>query len=356
MRKLILLFYIIFFVILILNAEVKVIPIPDVVNPASVTLDENQLYITEGTSIYIYTLPDFKLIKKFGKRGEGPREFLPPFGGNVNIDVQPDELMVIGAFKLSYFSKQGDYKKELRLPAALLTNRPIRSLAKGFTGSALKRGTKAEKGLIMISYNIYNSNFEVVKEFYRIAQGYQGSQSKVQFNPVYWTLLEPSLYVYDNKIFLGHYGEHERGVIYVFDSKGKKLYDINPPYEKVDFTEGDKEAYKDEYVTEDDNQYYETHKHLFKFSSYFPLRQYFQVVDQKIYIQTYKRSKQDQRTEFLILDLKGVLLKRVMLPIKYTSHFTPYFYGIKNEKVYQLVENEETEEYQLYIIDIDPGK
>lgn len=358
MRKLILLFFVIFFVILILNAEVIVIPIPDVVNPASVTLDEKQLYITEGTSIYIYSLPDFKLIKKFGKRGEGPMEFLPPFGGNVNIDVQPDGIMVISAFKLSYFSKQGDYKKELRLPAALLTNRPIRPLAKGFAGSALQRGTKAEKGLIMISYNIYDSNFKVVKEFYRIAQGYEGPQSKVQFDPIYWALLEPSLYVYDNKIFLGHYGEHERGVIYVFDSKGKKLYDINPPYEKVEFTAGDKAAYKDEFVTGADKQFYETNKHLFKFPSYFPPRQYFQVVDQKIYIQTYKRSKQGERTEFLILDLKGGMLTRVMLPIKYISHFTPYFYGIKNEKLYQIVENEEEEEeeYQLHIIEIDTGK
>jgi hypothetical protein len=341
---------------LMLNAQVKVIPLPDVVNPASVTLDENQLYITEGTSIYIYSLPDFKLIKKFGKRGEGPREFLPPFGGNVNIDVQPDGLMVISAFKLSYFSKQGDYKKELRLPAALLTNRPIRPLAMGFAGSALKRGTKAEKSLIMISYNIYDSNFKVVKEFYRIAQEYQGTRSNVQFNPIYWTLQEPSLYVYDNKIFLGHYGEQERGVIYVFDSNGKKLYDINPPYEKVEFTAEDTVAYKNEFVTGVDKQWYENNNHLFKFPSYFPPRQYFQVVDQRIYIQTYKRSKQGEGTEFLILDLKGAMLKRVMLPLKYTSHFTPYFYGIKYEKLYQLVENEEEEEYQVHIIDIDTGK
>jgi hypothetical protein len=341
---------------LMLNAQVKVIPLPDVVNPASVTLDENQLYITEGTSIYIYSLTDFKLIKKFGKRGEGPREFLPPFGGNVNIDVQPNGLMVISAFKLSYFSKQGDYKKELRLPVFLLTNRPIRPLAKGFAGSALQRGTKAEKNLTMISYNIYDSNFKVIKEFYRTAQGYQGPQSNVQFNPFYWTLLEPSLYVYDNNIFLGHYGEHENGVIYVFDSKGKKLYDINPPYEKVEFTSEDKEASKDEFVTRGNKQFYETNKHLFKLSSYFPLRQYFQVVDQKIYIQTYKRSKQGERTEFLILDLKGDMLKRVMLPLKYTSHFSPYSYGIKNEKLYQIVENEEEEEYQVHIIEIDTVK
>jgi hypothetical protein len=80
------------------------------------------------------------------------------------------------------------------------------------------------------------------------------------------------------------------------------------------------------------------------------------VVDQKIYIQTYKRSKPGERTEFLILDLKGGMLKRVMLPIKYTSYFTPYFYGIKNEKLYQIVENEEEEEYQLHIIDIDTRK
>ena len=68
MKKLILLFLVNLFVMVILHAKVTVIPLPDLVNPASVTLDENQLYITEGTSIYIYSLPDFKLIKKWKRK------------------------------------------------------------------------------------------------------------------------------------------------------------------------------------------------------------------------------------------------------------------------------------------------
>ena len=60
----------------LLGAETKVIPMPDLMKPQLILLDKTQMYITEDTSIFIYSLKDFKLIKKFGKRGEGPQEFI----------------------------------------------------------------------------------------------------------------------------------------------------------------------------------------------------------------------------------------------------------------------------------------
>ena len=48
----------------------------ELVNPDSIAVDQNQVYITEGTSIYIYDLENFKMKAKFGKRGEGPKEFM----------------------------------------------------------------------------------------------------------------------------------------------------------------------------------------------------------------------------------------------------------------------------------------
>jgi hypothetical protein len=41
-----------------------------------VQVDKNQLYITDGASVFIYSLKDYQLQKKFGKRGEAPGEFL----------------------------------------------------------------------------------------------------------------------------------------------------------------------------------------------------------------------------------------------------------------------------------------
>ncbi|MGD2088646.1 MAG: hypothetical protein PVH61_20885 [Candidatus Aminicenantes bacterium] len=51
----------------------EVVPLPDLINPDGIQADRHQLYITERHSIYIYSLKDFKLTKKFGKSGEDER-------------------------------------------------------------------------------------------------------------------------------------------------------------------------------------------------------------------------------------------------------------------------------------------
>jgi hypothetical protein len=64
------------------------------------------------TSFFLYSLEDFKLVKKFGKRGEGPGEIM---GFNrVHLHVQPDKIMLSNPHKIMYFPKQGDFLKEFR--------------------------------------------------------------------------------------------------------------------------------------------------------------------------------------------------------------------------------------------------
>ena len=53
----------------------RVIPFPELLSPELIRVDENKIYITEKANIYIYSKKDFKLVKKFGKKGAGPEEF-----------------------------------------------------------------------------------------------------------------------------------------------------------------------------------------------------------------------------------------------------------------------------------------
>lgn len=73
MRKITLLLLVTFMSSLILAA--RIIPLQEILKPVTINLDKDQVYITEGASIYIYSSIDFKFIKKFGQAGEGPREF-----------------------------------------------------------------------------------------------------------------------------------------------------------------------------------------------------------------------------------------------------------------------------------------
>ena len=50
----------------------KIVPLQELRKPETIAVDCSQIYITESASIYIYSLKDFRLIKKFGQAGEGP--------------------------------------------------------------------------------------------------------------------------------------------------------------------------------------------------------------------------------------------------------------------------------------------
>jgi hypothetical protein len=70
--------------------------------------------------------------------------------------------------------------------------------------------------------------------------------------------------------------------------------------------------------------------------------QNFIVVDDKIFIKSYARNRDDE-VEFIILDLKGNLIKKKYIPDVKHNH-----YAIKNNTFYFLKENEEEEIWELY--------
>ena len=104
------------------NYGKKIGTITDVVNPFLLTIDKKKVYIVDGYQIYIYSLLDLSLLKKFGKKGDGPEEFkvVPQINmGNVLLDVYDKYLIVTSIGKLSYFSKDGKYIREIRTSGGL---------------------------------------------------------------------------------------------------------------------------------------------------------------------------------------------------------------------------------------------
>jgi hypothetical protein len=86
-------------------------------SPELIRVDENKIYITENANIYIYSKKDFKLIKKFGKKGAGPEEFRIGFAnGMLWISVIPGCIFVHSIGKISYFTTEGKFLKRFYLP------------------------------------------------------------------------------------------------------------------------------------------------------------------------------------------------------------------------------------------------
>jgi hypothetical protein len=72
--KLYLLFLIIITGGVLLKAE-NVHPLPEIMKPNIIAVNENKLYISNQYSIIVYSLDDFSVLHRFGRKGDGPLEF-----------------------------------------------------------------------------------------------------------------------------------------------------------------------------------------------------------------------------------------------------------------------------------------
>jgi hypothetical protein len=139
-------------------------------------------------------------------------------------------------------------------------------------------------------------------------------------------------------------------VIEAVDKNGSKLYSITHDYEKVKVTEADKKQAMHHLKTKSQMKSMLDSIKPIIFPDYYPaIRRYF-VADKNIYVFTYK--KKENKRECLIFDIKGKFLKQVFLPYVLKNYKSDYPAAIKNGKLYQLFDNEETEEWELHVTEI----
>jgi hypothetical protein len=328
-------------------------PMPEVMKPDNITISENELYIVEGSEISIYSLKDLKLIQKFGKKGEGPGEFisLPNFYNK--IIVFPDYLLVEGANKMIYFSKQGELIKEKKKSLVAVLAIP---LGENYVLNRFKQG---EDKLLYSTVTLCNPELEEIKELYRQKHVQQGvpptAKLDIVMDFVYFSVCE-------NKIFIER--SPEGFIVDVYDQQGKKLYRIEKEYEKIEVTEDHKqeiiELFKNDPNIKQASQQFGGWNELKKmitlnFPKYYPPIQEMVLTGNKIYLQTYKLK--DNQSEYVVMDLKGNIIKRVYLPRFENTPLMAKLLGAKrhtiyNDKLYYLLENEDEEEWELYMEDL----
>lgn len=323
-----------FFLVMVLTNFVyaaKVARLSEINAPETITVDKNQFFITEEASIYIYSLDNFKVRKKFGKRGEGPQEFLvSPDAGGLQINVQPDYILASSIGKISYFTRNGDFIKEIKAPRAFAMYQP---LGKGFAGTGFAR----DSGIVYATINLYDSQLNKIKEIHRHKNPYQVGQ---KMNPF---LTPPFIYTMDNKIIV----DPRNGPILVFNHTGEKYSTIDYKYEKIKLESTHKKQILDFYRTNPKiKQNWERIKNLIEFPNTFPDIQQCTVKDGKIYAQTYR--KKENQAEFFIFDLKGKRIKKLFLPLTDMNILKTYPYTIQNNMLYQLIEDEEAEVWELH--------
>lgn len=315
----------------------KIIPLPHLLKPKKIAADNHRFYVIDGIKIYIYSLKDFSLIKKFGEEGEGPGKFK---GEVFGISFKDGQIIVNSAGRITYLTEDGKYIKEKN--AVLPRAGGYIPVGDHFVGLQVAGDGKRIYKII----NIFDANLGKIKEIFRIEDDLKVGKELKAF-------IEPQGYdVQDDKIIVTFNNEF---LITLFNEKGEKLLTIKEEYERLKVADEQKKAVDFFYRTDPYyKQYYNRIKRILTFPTHLPAIRYIFCADKKIYAQTYKKEK--GQTELFIFDMKGNLLKKVFIPFiekefAYNDMSLPFHHTVRYGKLYQLVENED-EEWELHITGI----
>lgn len=311
----------------------KVIELPNLNKPNLIAIDNNQTFIVDGSNIFIFSLNDFKLINKFGKRGEGPGEFLNKY---VNLQILPDGILISDKNKILLFSKNGNFRKEIRIP-------PFMSIVKkiGNNYISFKWDISQKSNDIYISYNLYDSNFKKLIELYRGKAMIHKNRTRDVFEIFFYDVVE-------SKIILAH---RKGFFLDIFDTDGNKLNSITRNNKPIPFGKED----KDEIVSYWNSQpnykgFYEIMKKRLNFPKFYPDIYQCRKSKNLIYIITYL--KKENKRECYVYNNNGEYLKKIFLPLKIKSPVDLGIFTIHNNKLYQLVEDIDNEIWRLHIYDL----
>ena len=338
------------------QSPLEVIPLPELMHPELISADSNQLIIKDDISICTYSLSDFSLVTKFGKKGQGPGEFrLSPM-----VYVFPDEYYISLMTKVWRFSRDGDLIEETKLPFNYLgLDYPLLPVGENYVGFPLTRGEDSKS--TQIGY-IYDSEFQKIKQFYegiplRIPPppppAKPGSKRPVSAPKQDFEVIRDYINyeVNKNKIFVA---DTRKGFfVSVFDENGQLLSKIDHEYEELKVPNTFKKAFFDR-IRESDHGEDLLRRYNYLFRNKFPAFVDFQLNNGRIYVTTH--NKKDNLYEIVILNLEGDILRRsfslpseLYLRALHDNRIATKEYVIDGEQVYSLKYNEDENRYDLLV-------
>jgi len=310
----------------------KLADLPELMKPSlAFFVDDTQIYIPEGAIVNIYSKNDYKLKKKFGKAGEGPMEFriIPQLP--LTLDAKGENLVVFSIGKVSYFNKQGEFIKEIKTSAQVLG---LQVFENKFIG---RSRTQDESGAYD-TINIYDSALKKIREIARNKSAFQGPGKGLE------VLGKPFQHaINENKILLT--GKDD-ATVDIFDADMKKLHSINIDRKRIpmkqDFKDQITDFLKNDPATKN---FFEILKPI-KLPNHFPVIAAFIADENVVYILTWTENP----TEFgcSVYGFDGKFIKEVSIPIKFQNSFTPYPIAIHKNVLYQIVENDLEEIWELH--------
>jgi hypothetical protein len=304
---------------------------PDMVKPRELRMDDRYIYISDQCSVFIYDMTTFKLVKKLGNKGEGPQEFKY----SPKITFTSDKLILNTTYKIIIYSKDFKLIKEMNLPLSVNGNIPC---GDNFILVHPRVIDNKEYRL----FTLYNNKIEKIKDL--LISPIDPEITEILIAP--WTVCR----TWNDKVFIAQ--PHKGFYIDVFNKNGEKLYQIEKNVEKIKSEEKHRKLDLEELLFSVGRRIFERARQRGVLKR--PMREFlppinnFWVLDDRIYVKTYDITETKQK--YIILDLKGNILKTVFLPKAFKEILT-----FNKNKFYYLEDNEE-EGWVLQVVDFSTKK
>lgn len=305
----------------------KLTTFPQHSKPELIKVGKNLICINEDAVVYLYDLNDFKLIKKFGRKGEGPGEF----STSMIINILEEKIMIESRGKLSFYSLKGDLIKEIR---RLPKYRRLKILEDRYVASS---GILSKEVYHNVA-KILDTDFNELKTFYHDEAMYHQQKQGTNYATTW------DFDVSEKKCFIVGSSDFK---IDVFNKNGDSLYTISPYYKRVKFPQEFIDAWFKRVKRRRGMNFYNYAKKKVRWPEFFPAIRDLIVDDGHVYVMTYQRKQ--GKSEFFIFNLEGKLVKKTFVPLQdYDDGVALFPYSIKNNFLYQLIDNEDTEEWELH--------
>jgi hypothetical protein len=336
-RKILCGFFLAFFLSLVLTGEP--VQLEELYKwPFIIEVDEQKVYVVDKLlkKVTVYSRENFRPLIQFGRSGEGPGEFT-----NIMMaQVFPENIVVTTPIKISFFSHEGKFLREIKNPSLF----PVMKLAKNLF---VKRYHNDR-----ISYEIWNEKFKKKKELYTVV-----SQNFPRDSRTHKLIVD--LVAHRNQVAITReyivVGNTREGFYFkVFDHDGRLLGEIRRKISPRRLTAEDERFIMNEHIAARKAlNVWERDKvrKNFVFSDYFPAYNGFFVQDEKLYVFDYPTP--DGKQGVSILSIKGQFLKRQVIPFIGGDYFDRGRYFIYKGVLYYLYDNVETEKWEIRDLKIE---
>jgi len=318
----------------------KVADLHELNKPHAIECDGEKFYIVDEATVHMYSMKDFKYIGSFGKRGDGPMELVPDSEIPIQIFLLRDSVFLSSRLKAVTFTKTGKPVSETVFHDYYTSIVPFK---KNYVVVQLSDYTQ--------NADIYNviltPDFKIKRKLIAFERPLIGKKNKPGISLPLFTFLSAA----NEKLYI--YNQYHEKEFFIFNTEGKVIKRIKVPLPKIKVTESIKddilEYLKMSRVYKKYGLKEETLKETVFFREYLPSVKVFKIKDGIIYIMT--NEKKGKTFKFVLMDLKGKILKSLFLPVNFYDLFqigihTTYCFD-KNT-YYYLVDNADAETWELH--------